>query len=451
MIDIFQTGKVVLLKDMDPTLLALLGIALMVLLVFLGMNLGVSMFLVGLLGYALTTGSFPNAMQLFRTVPFSTASMYTFSVIPLFIVMGEFALQSGMSKGLYDACERWFGKYPGGLSFASIVSCGGFGAICGSSSAAVATMGKLSIPEMRRYKYDDGFSAATVATGGTLSWLIPPSTGFILYGITVSVSVGRLFAAGIIPGIILTIAFMTACMIACILKPSLAPRGQNYPMKEKVSSLLGLIPIVALFGIVIGGMFSGIFSSTEAAAIGAFLSIVYALARRTLTLKSFLTRMGSALKSTLMVFQIIMGAYVFGYFLTITNLPQDLASSIAAMNVDRLVIIGFMFILYIFIGMFMDTLSAVLLTVPIFYPIVISLGFDPVWFGVVIVLVMVLGTITPPIGINLFIAASLDKGLTLPSIYKGVIPYIIALIIVTIIVILVPQLSLWLPNLIYGA
>lgn len=222
-------------------------------------------------------------------------------------------------------------------------------------------------------------------------------------------------------------------------------------MKERVRSLVGLIPIVALFGLVIGGMFSGIFSSNEAAAIGAFVSVIYAIIRRRLTFKSFVARMASTLKSSLMVFQLMMGAYVFGYFLTITHLPQNLAASIAAMNVHRLVVIGLMFVLYIFIGMFMDTLSAVLITIPIFYPIVIGLGFDPVWFGVIIVLVMVLGTISPPIGINLFIAATLDKDLNLMSIYKSAIPYCIALIAVTIIVIFIPQLSLWLPNLIYNA
>lgn len=436
---------------MDLTLLALIGILAMVVLVFLGMNLGISMFLVGFIGYGIATDSFMKAMQLFRTVPFSTSSSYTFAVIPLFVVMGEFALQSGMSKGLYDACEKWLGKLPGGLCFASIVSCGGFGAICGSSSAAVATMGKLSLPEMKRYNYDDGFSAATIATGGTLSWLIPPSTGFILYGITTSVSVGRLFAAGIIPGFLLMLAYMAAAAIACIINPALAPKGSSYLMREKLLSLIGLIPIILLFGLVIGGMFSGIFSSTEAAAVGAFVSILYALFRRKLTFKSFIGRMASALKSSLMVFQIMMGAYVFGYFLTITHLPQNLAASIASLDVHRLVIIGLMFILYILIGMFMDTLSAVLITIPIFFPIVMRLGFDPVWFGVVIVLVMVLGTITPPIGINLFIAASLDKKLSLTSIYRGSVPYVIALIIVTMIVILIPQLSLWLPNLIYGA
>jgi tripartite ATP-independent transporter DctM subunit len=435
---------------MSLTTLAACGIVVMVALVFIGMDLGTAMFLVGLVGYTLAAGDFARAFQLFRTVPFTTAASYTFSVIPLFVLMGEFALQSGMSRGLYDACERWLGRFPGGLSFASVVSCGLFGAICGSSSATVATMGRLALPEMRARGYDDGFSAATVAAGGTLSWLIPPSTGFILYGITASVSVGRLFAAGVVPGVLLMIAFMGACAIACKRNPALAPRGKSYTPREKLVALSGLIPIVAMFTVVIGGMFSGIFAATEAAAIGAIIAVLYALIRRSLTWRSFLDRLLSTLKSSLMVFQIMMGAYVFGYFLTITNLPQNLAAFIAGLAVNRYVIILFMFLLYIVIGMFMDTLSAVLITIPIFNPIVLSLGFDPVWFGVIVVLVMVLGTITPPIGINLFIAAGLDRNLSLPGIYGNIVPYCIALVIVTIAAIFIPALSTWLPNLIYG-
>lgn len=436
---------------MDPILLAVIGILAMLVLVILGMNLGISMFIVGLLGYAVATESFKTALYLFRTVPFTTAASYTMCVVPLFIIMGEFALQSGMSKGLYDSCERWFGKFPGGLSLATIVSCGFFGAICGSSSAAVATMGKLALPEMQRYKYQDGFSAATAAAGGTLSWLIPPSTGFILYGLTASVSVGRLFAAGIVPGVLLVVAYMATCGIVCKRNPSIAPRGNTYTLKERLISLKGLIPIIVLFGVVIGGMFSGWFSATEAAACGAFFAIIYTLIRGRLSFRIFIDKMNSVLKSSIMIFQIMMGAYVFGYFLTITRLPQELASFIAGLDVNRFVIIGFMFVLYIVIGMFMDTLSAVLITIPIFYPIVMKLGFDPVWFGVVIVLVMVLGTISPPIGINLFIAAGLDKNLSLSSIYRASIPYCLALVVVTLIAIFIPQLSTWLPNLIYGA
>ena len=437
---------------MDLTLLAALGVIALVLLLFLGMNVGIAMFLVGIVGYFIATGDMNLALSRLGTVPFTTAQNYSYVVIPLFVLMGEFTLESGMSKGLYDCCAKWFGHYPGGLNLATIVSNALFGAICGSSSAAVATMGKLAMPETRRYHYDDAFTAATCSAGGTLSWLIPPSTGFIIYALTAgNLSVGRLFAAGIIPGIILMVAFMIATSIMCKLHPELAPRGEKSSMHERVRSLLGLIPIVVLFAAVLGGMFSGIFSYTEAAAIGVILAVAYTALVRKLTWKGFWNRCLSALKSSIMVFQIMIAAGVFGYFLTVTNLPKNLANFISGLEVHRVVILLAMLVMYIIIGMFMDTLSVVILTIPIFAPIVTSLGYDLIWFGVVIVLVMVLGTITPPIGINLFIAAGLDKNVPISKIMISSVPYCVALLIVTILIILVPDISVFLPNLMYGA
>ena len=436
---------------MNMTLLAVLGIIALVALIFLGMNVGISMFVVGIIGYFIATGDFNLALSRLGTVPFTTAFQYSYVVIPLFVLMGEFTLESGMAMGLYDACEKWLGRFRGGLNLATIVSNGIFGAICGSSSAAVATMGRLSLPQTRRYKYDDNFSAATCAAGGTLSWLIPPSTGFIVYGLTAgNISVGRLFAAGIIPGVILMVAYMIASTIKCTINPEVAPKGQKYPLKVMVHALLGLLPTVVLFVVVLGGMFSGIFSYTEAAAIGAALTIIYTICVRKFTWKGFVNRVLSALKSSIMVFEIMIAAGVFGYFLTITNLPKNLAQKIEAANVSPIVVMFLILLLYLIVGMFMDTLSVVILTIPIFVPIITDLGYDLVWFGVVMVLLMVLGTITPPIGINLFIAAGIDRSLKIGGIMKSIVPYCIALLIVTILCILVPQLSLWLPNLMYG-
>ncbi len=436
---------------MDLTLLALLGIIAMIMLLFLGMNIGISMILVGVVGTAIAMDDFGMAVKRLQTVPFTTASTFSYVVIPLYCLMGEFTLESGMSKGLYDCCEKWLGRFRGGLNLATIVSNGVFGAICGSSSAAVATMGRLSLPETRRYKYDDNFSAATCAAGGTLSWLIPPSTGFIVYALSAgNLSVGRLFAAGIIPGIILMAAYMIAGTIVCTVKPEMAPRGQRYPLGVACKSIIGVIPVVILFLVVLGGMFSGIFSYTEAAAIGAALAVIYTVIARKFTFKGFVSRCMSALKSSIMVFQIMIGAQVFGYFLTVTDLPQNLAAWISSLDVHRVVIMLMMLLLYIIIGMFMDTLSVVLLTIPIFQPIVTALGYDLIWFGVVVVLCMVLGTITPPIGINLFIAAGIDNNVEISKLMKAALPYCIALLIVTIICILIPDLSLWLPDLIYG-
>ena len=436
---------------MNLTLLAALGVIALIVLLFLGMNVGIAMLLVGVVGYFLATDNITLALARLGTVPFTIAQNYSYVVIPLFCLMGEFTLQSGMSKGLYDCCAKWIGHFPGGLNLATIISNALFGAICGSSSAAVATMGKLAMPECRRYKYDDAFTAATCSAGGTLSWLIPPSTGFIIYALTAgNLSVGRLFAAGIVPGIILMVAFMIATSIVCKLRPEVAPRGEKASMHDRVHSLLGLIPIVVLFSAVLGGMFSGIFSYTEAAAIGVLLAMGYTVLVRKMNFKDFCARCLSAMKSSIMVFQIMICAGVFGYFLTVTNLPKNLATLISGLDVPRVVILFAMLVMYIIIGMFMDTLSVVILTIPIFAPIVTELGYDLIWFGVVIVLVMVLGTITPPIGINLFIAAGLDKNIPISGIMKSSVPYCIALLIVTILIIMVPDISTWLPNLMYG-
>ncbi len=437
---------------MNLTILAVAGIIVMVLLLFLGMNIGISMIVVGVIGYAIAVDDFSIALSRLGTVPFTTGSSASYVVIPLFVLMGEFTLESGMSKGLYNCCQKWFGHLRGGLNIATLVANGVFGAICGSSSAAVATIGRLAVPETRRYKYNDAFSAATCAAGGTLSWLIPPSTGFIVYGLTAgNLSIGRLFAAGIIPGLILLLAYILASSIVAAKDPTMAPKGEKCSMSERMRSIPGILPIVVLFVVVLGGMFSGIFSYTEAAAIGAFLTIVWTACVGKMTWKGFWSRCLSCLKSSIMVFQIMIGAAVFGYFLTVTNLPQDLASFISGLEIPRIIVMFCILIMYIIIGMFMDTLSVVLITIPIFAPIVTALGYDLIWFGVVTVLAMVLGTITPPIGINLFIAAGIDTDMQISAIMKNSIPYCIALLLVTILAICIPQLSLWLPNLMYGA
>ncbi len=436
---------------MSAAVVGIAGILIMVLFIFMGLNVGISMILVGVVGYALVAGDFGLAVSRLGTVPFSTMSSYSFVVVPLFVLMGEFTLESGMSQGLYRSCEKWLGKFRGGLNLATLVANGVFGAICGSSGAAVATIGKLSLQETRKFDYDDNFSAATSAAGGTLSWLIPPSTGFIVYGITAgNLSIGRLFASGVIPGIILMICYMITSFIVCLYNPKIAPRGNDYTLKEKFASLKGVIPIVVMFVIVLGGMFSGLVSYTEAAALGAILSILYTAIARKLTWKGFWRRMLAALKSTVMVFQIMVAANIFGYFLTITNLPQNMANFISSLQVNPIVIIFLMFALYIVVGMLMDGLSVVMLTVPIFCPIVASLGYDLVWFGTVLVMVIVLGAITPPIGINIFVAAGIDKKIEINKLMKCCLPYSIALALVTILVICVPKVALWLPNLMFG-
>ncbi len=417
--------------------------------IFLGMNIGMAMFCIGFLGFAYMT-SFHTAMGVLRTVPYTNSSTYSLSVVPLFVLMGQFAYDSGMSSGLFDTADKWLSNTKGGLSMATIAACGGFGAICGSSAATAVTFATISVPEMRKYKYHDGLSAASVAAGGTLSYLIPPSTGFILYGIIAEESIGRLFAAGVVPGLLLVIAYCICTTIICRIRPDYAPPAQGYTMLEKVKSLKGLLPVLVLFIAVIGGMFSGVFSANEAAAVGAFLGMVFTALRRRLTLKSLWSCLIETTKSTAMVFTMLLGAYTFGYFLTITRLPINLADFVGGLNVAPFIIVALIILLYAVLGCIMDGLSIILLTVPIFLPIILNLGYSKIHFGVIIAMVMVLGAITPPIGINIFVVAGAVKDISLPTIYKGILPYCLTLLLMTLIIALFPGLSTWLPNLLYG-
>lgn len=435
---------------MNFTVIGIIGILLMILMIFLGMNMGMAMFFVGFVGYAVCT-NFTTAIGVLRTVPFTQASSYSLSVVPLFILMGQFAFESGISAGLYNAADKWLSKLRGGLAMANIVACGFFGAICGSSTATAVTMGVLSMPEMKKYGYDDGLSTASISAGGTLGYLIPPSTGFILYGIIAEQSIGRLFAAGIVPGIILALAYCITIAILCKRHPEYAPPAPSYDIKTKLKSLVGLLPMAALFGAVIGGMFSGLFSATEAAAVGAFLGLICMIVSKKLTFKSLMHCLLESAKTTAMVFTMIIGAYVFGYFLTVTQLPTILASWISSLNVPSILIIIMIVMLYVVLGCFMDGLATILMTVPIFMPIVSGLGYDLIWFGVLIVIVMVMGAITPPVGVNLFVVAGVAKDVPLSKIFKGSIPFCIAILAVTILCAFIPQLSLWLPNLLMGS
>jgi len=434
---------------MSPIVVGILGIALMIGIIFLGMNIGLAMFFIGFLGFAYMT-SFDTAMGVMRTVPYTNASSYSLSVVPLFVLMGMFAYDSGMSSGLFDASDKWLSKTRGGLSMATIAACGGFGAICGASAATAVTFATIAMPEMRKYKYHDGLSSASVAAGGTLSYLIPPSTGFILYGIIAEESIGRLFAAGVIPGILLMLAYCVAVMIICRIRPEYAPPVQGYPLSVKIRALKGLIPVLLLFIAVIGGMFSGVFSANEAAAAGAFLAMVFTALRRRLTWRSLWNCLIETTKSTAMVFTMLLGAYVFGYFLTITRLPVQLADFVSGLNVSPFVVMTLIILLYAFLGCIMDGLSIILLTVPIFLPIILNLGYSKIHFGVIIAMVMVLGAITPPIGINIFVVVGAVKDLTLPVIYRGIVPFCLTLLIMTLVIAAFPILSTWLPTLLYG-
>jgi C4-dicarboxylate transporter DctM subunit len=364
--------------------------------------------------------------------------------------MGQFAFYSGMSADLFAAANKWLGRFRGGLSMATIAACAGFAAICGSTAATAATMGVVALPEMRKYGYKDSIATGSIAAGGTLGILIPPSTGFIIYGIVAQQSIGQLFAAGILPGIVLTICYIAAVALQTRFDPELAPKSQKYPLKEMILSLKGTIGMIVLFLAVIGGMFAGIFSANEAASVGAVLALIFMIVKRQFTWAKFVTCLRDTVKTSAMVFLILIGAYVFGAFLAITKLPMRLATFVDSLQVNPYVVLAAIVIIYIILGCLMDSLAMVMLTVPIFLPIILAMGFNPIWYGVLMIMVMEMGLITPPVGMNVYIVAGVAKDVPLFKIFKGTFPFVIAMCVAIIIVIAFPQLSLWLPGLLYN-
>lgn len=435
---------------MDMTTIAVLGIVVLLVLLVLGMNIGLAMLLTGAVGYYLIA-NFSGALGVLRLAPATQASSYALCVIPLFIMMGNFCFASGMSDGLFDVGDKYLSRLPGGLACASIVACAGFGAICGSTTATAATMGVVAVPTMRRYGYADSLSTGSVSVGGTLGIMIPPSTPFIIYGIMAEQSIGSLFAAGVIPGVLTAVLCCVVIVIQVRRNPSLAPSTDRViTWKERLVSLKGLFWIAILFIIVLGGMFSGFFTINEAAAFGAFGGLVIMAIKRRLTWKSFMAVMKDTVKTTAMSYVILIGADIFGRFLAVSQLPMRLAGFIDGLDISRYIILAIIILIYALMGCFMDALPMITLTVPIFLPIITSLNFDPIWFGVLCVLVMQLGLITPPVGMNCYVIAGVAKDVPLSTIFKGSLPFVPALLAAIILIIIFPDLATWLPTVLKG-
>jgi tripartite ATP-independent transporter DctM subunit len=427
----------------------LIGIAIMVTLILLGVNIGMAMFAIGFLGFAYVV-DVKAAFSLFKTVPFSQAASFSLSVIPLVIVMGKFAFRSGLSDGLFDASRKWFSKMPGSLGIATIAAAAGFSAICGSTVATAATMTTIALPEMRKYGYDPGLATGTIVAGGTLGVLIPPSTVFILYGIVAEQSIGRLFAAGVVPGLLLALLYSLTVLLICKLRPGSAPPAQSFSWGERIRSIRGVGPVVLLFIAVIGGMFTGFFTANEAASIGAVIGLVFMAIRRKLTLRTLFTCLRDSISTTAMIFQVLLGAYVFNYFLSVTRLPTNLAEFVVNLNLNRYIVVLFIMVVFLVLGCIMDSIPIVLLTVPIFLPIIQELGFDPIWYGVLMVLASDQGLMTPPVGMNVYVVAGMAKDIPMQKIFAGTVPFVAAIFVCIVIAVFFPQLSLWLPTLIYG-
>jgi tripartite ATP-independent transporter DctM subunit len=378
---------------------------------------------------------------------FEMFSSHSLTVIPLFMFMGQISFYSGISRRLYDTAYVMIGSLKGGLAMATVAACAGFATISGSTNATAATMATVTIPEMKRYKYDMGLAAGTVAAAGSLGILIPPSTIFIVYGILTEQSIGKLFMAGILPGILLASLFMMAIYLQVRKNPELAPPGPKTTFLQKIKSLSGIIEAMLIFGFVMGGLFFGFFTPTEAAATGAFFTLALSVIRRQLSWQNFLKSIADTTRLSCMVMVIVAGATIFGHFMAVTRIPYTLSHWVGGLPLPPWLIMIVIIMIYVAGGCFMDGFALIMLTVPIFFPVATTLGFDPIWFGVIIVLVAEMGVITPPVGINVYVVYGVAKTIPLQTIFKGVFPFFVALIICNLLLLLFPQIATFLPGL----
>jgi len=434
---------------MTPLMAGLIGFGALFALLALRMPIGLAMMMVGAGGIAVLNSP-TAALNVLGAFPYAYSSVVSLSVIPLFVLMGAFATVSGMGTDLYRTAYSWVGHKRGGLASATILSCAGFAALSGSSIAAAATMGKVSLPEMERYKYDTGLATGSIAAGGTLGILIPPSTVLIVYALLTEQSVGRLFLAGFLPGLLLTLLFIITIMIVCKMNPAAGPIGPRTPMADRFRVLGKSGALVFIVFIVIGGIYTGVFTVTEAASVGAFLTFVHALLSRKLTIQRFFAALLDTIRTTSMVFFILIGAHFFAPFLALTRIPVNLATAIGELAVPALAILLIIIFVYVVLGTFMEGFAMLVLTIPIVLPIITTLGYDPIWFGIVMVVVVEMGLISPPVGMNVFVVKGVAQHVPLSKIYAGIVPFWIAMAVCVFFLILFPQIALFLPDTMMG-
>lgn len=430
---------------MSTEMTGVVGILLLFVFLALRTHIGVALSLIGFGGISYII-DMDAGLNLLGMVPWEEGSSYTLSVIPLFILMGQFAFSSGISQDIYKAVHNWMGHLRGGLAMATIVACSGFAAVCGSSLATGATMAKVAIPEMEKYGYNLSLSTGCVAAGGTLGILIPPSIGFIIYGILTEVSIGKLFMAGILPGLLLASLFILAIYIQCLINPEMGPKAAPTSWKVRFKSLYSTWTMLSLFALVMGGIYFGVFTPTEAAGIGAFGSFVIAVARRKLSIATFIDSLLATGNMTAMIFLIIIGANIFSNFLALTGIPFMLADSIVALALPRMVILMMIILVFILLGCVMDCYAIMILMVPILFPIIKAMNFNPLWFGVIMVIVLEVGLITPPVGLNVFVIKGAVPDVPLTTIFKGVWPFLIAAVVCITIIIIFPEIVYYLPS-----
>jgi tripartite ATP-independent transporter DctM subunit len=437
---------------MDPTLAGVVGIVVMIALFMTRMPVPYVMTLVGFVGFSLLINWSAGLSLLSRSF-YETFSSYSLSTIPLFILMGQLAYNSGVSRRLYDTAYRFLGGVRGGLAMATVSACTAFGAVCGSSPATAATMATVAIPEMKRYGYADSLVTGAVASGGGLGMIMPPSVVLIIYGVLTEQSIGELFVSGVLPAALLTVLFILAVAVQCRLNANLGPKGETFTWAERMKSLAGLSDTLAVFILVIGGMFFGFFTPTEAASVGVLGVLVLSLVRRRLTWRAFVNSLYETLRTSCMVLFLVAGAVVFGKFLAVTRIPFNVAGWVAAFDWPAWAILAVIVAIYFIGGCVMDSLALIMLTIPVFYPVVTNLGFDPIWFGVIIVLVTQIGVITPPVGINVYVVYGMCRKIapeiSLESIFKGTLPFLAAIAVGIVLLFIFPQIILLLPGLMY--
>jgi len=430
---------------MEPTQAGLLGIIILIVLLLSKMHIGLAMGMVGFFGFAYVAG-WDAALGVLQTVPYTTFANDSLSVIPLFVLMGAFAFSSGMSEDLYAAVRTIFANLRGGLAMATVAACACFAAISGSSIATAATLGKVAMPEMRKFKYADSLATGAIAAGGCIGILIPPSVILLIYGILTEQSIGKLFAAGLIPGILQAVFYIVTIWLLTRRHPELGPPGPSSTSKEKVIAFFRTWDVIVFFLLVIGGLYAGVFTPTEAAGMGAFGAFCFAILRGKMNWSNFTSSLSSTVVTAGMLFTIVLGAMILGYFFSITRLPVEFATYVSSLPVNRYVVLLFIVIVYLILGCLMDSLAIVLLTVPVFFPLILQLGFDPIWFGVIVTRVTEMGMITPPVGMNVYVIHGITK-VPMPTIFRGIFPFLIADVAELAFLIAIPEISTFLPSL----
>ncbi|MFH0786144.1 MAG: TRAP transporter large permease [Pseudomonadota bacterium] len=432
---------------MSLEMISLLTVLLLFVFFLMGLEIGFSMALAGFIGFAWIV-NVPAALNLVAKDIYYVFSSYGFTVIPLFVLMGQVGASGGIAKNLYDSGYKFMGHIPGGLAIGTVAAATVFKAICGSSPATAATFATIAVPEMDRYGYDKRLSCGTVATVGTLGVLIPPSVTLIIYGILTETSIGKLFLAGIIPGLIIAFSFVITLYGWSKINPALGPKGQKFTWKEKIASLPPVILVLIIFLLVVGGLMQGFFTPTEAGSVGTFAVLLLTLAKRDMDLKRFIKAITDTLRIACMVITLIAGATILGHFFAVTRTPYMAAEWLGGLPVDRNIIMVLIFAIYLIGGSFIEDMAFLILATPIFLPLVLKLGYDPVWFGVIVCVITMIGIILPPMAINVFVVSGVTK-VPISTIYKGIYPFIVGMYICLFIFLFFPQISLWLPNLFF--